>query len=248
MDVMASNVVPILAPALKVACSNCNLRELCLPIGLSAEDVERLDRLVGDRKLVRRGSALFRCGDAFTSLYAVRTGFFKTIVSADEGHDQVTGFQMAGELLGLDGISQDRHVCDAIALEDSQVCRIPFSRLEELSRDFSELQRQFHKIMSREIVRDQGVMLLLGSMRAEARLAAFLLNLTQRLQARGFSASALILRMTREEIGSYLGLKLETVSRAFSKFQEDALLEVKQRHIRILDENGLRQLVEGSGC
>ena len=248
MNVMVNNVVPIFAPALKVACSNCNLRELCLPVGLSAEDVERLDHVVADRKIrATRGRAV-SLRRPLRSLYAVRTGYFKTIVASDDGHDQVTGFQMAGELLGLDGISQDRHACDAIALEDSQVCRIPFSRLEELSREFGELQRQFHKIMSREIVRDQGVMLLLGSMRAEARLAAFLLNLTQRLRARGFSASALILRMTREEIGSYLGLKLETVSRTFSKFQEDALLEVKQRHIRILDEGGLRQLLEGSGC
>ena len=167
------------------------------------------------------------------SLYAVRTGFFKTCVSAEDGRDQVTGFQMAGELLGLDGISTDRHTCDAVALEDSQVCVIPYHQLEELSREVSDLQRQFHQIMSREIVRDHGVMLLLGSMRAEERLAAFLLNLTQRLQARGFSGSSLVLRMTREEIGSYLGLKLETVSRAFSRFQDDGLLEVEQRHIRI---------------
>jgi CRP/FNR family transcriptional regulator len=139
---------------------------------------------------------------------------------------------MAGELLGLDGISTDRHTCDAVALEDSQVCVIPYDQLEDLSREFTDLQHQFHKIMSREIVRDHGVMLLLGSMRAEERLAAFLLNLTQRLQARGFSASELVLRMTREEIGSYLGLKLETVSRTFSKFQDDGILEVKQRQIR----------------
>jgi CRP/FNR family transcriptional regulator len=125
---------------------------------------------------------------------------------------------------------------------------IPFEQLEELSREFTDLQRQLHKIMSREIVRDHGVMLLLGSMRAEERLAAFLLNLTQRLQARGFSPSALVLRMTREEIGSYLGLKLETVSRTFSKFQEDGLLEVKQRQIRILNQAGLHQLVNGAAC
>ena len=155
---------------------------------------------------------------------------------------------MTGELLGLDGISHDRHNCDAIALEDSQVCVIPFAQLESLSRDFTPLQHQFHKIMSREIVRDHGVMLLLGSMRAEERLAAFLLNLTQRLQARGFSASSLILRMTREEIGSYLGLKLETVSRTFSKFQDDGILEVKQRQIRIIDQAKLGGLVNGANC
>jgi CRP/FNR family transcriptional regulator, anaerobic regulatory protein len=233
--------------AFKVACSSCNLRELCLPVGLAKPDLERLDALVATRRAVPRGETLFRSGDAFTSLFAVRTGFFKTCVSSEDGRDQVTGFQMAGELLGLDGISTDHHSCDAVALEDSQVCIIPYSQLEDLSREFTDLQHQFHKIMSREIVRDHGVMLLLGSMRAEERLAAFLLNLTQRLQARGFSASSLILRMTREEIGSYLGLKLETVSRTFSKFQDDGLLEVKQRQIRIVDQSGLQQLVNGAG-
>jgi CRP/FNR family transcriptional regulator len=155
---------------------------------------------------------------------------------------------MAGELIGLDGIGTDQHTCDAVALEDSQVCMIPYNQLESLSREFTLLQHQFHKIMSREIVRDHGVMLLLGSMRAEERLAAFVLNLTQRLQARGFSASALVLRMTREEIGSYLGLKLETVSRTFSKFQDDGLLEVKQRDIRILDLGALQRLVSSVNC
>ncbi len=236
---------PIRIEALKVACSSCNLRELCLPVGLSDADLDRIDELVGGRRAVKRGDALFHAGDRFESLYAVRTGFFKTRVSADDGRDQVTGFQMAGELLGLDGISTDRHACDAVALEDSQVCQIPYTQLETLSRESTPLQHQFHKIMSREIVRDHGVMLLLGSMRAEERLAAFLLNLTQRLQARGFSASSLVLRMTREEIGSYLGLKLETVSRTFSKFQDEGLLEVKQRDIRVLDEAGLRRLVNG---
>jgi CRP/FNR family transcriptional regulator, anaerobic regulatory protein len=234
--------------AFKVACSSCNLRELCLPIGLSKPDLDRLDGLVALRKAVPRGQALFRSGEAFRSIYAVRTGFFKTCVSTADGRDQVTGFQMAGELLGLDGIGTDQHHCDAVALEDSQVCVIPYSQLEDLSREFTELQRQFHKIMSREIVRDHGVMLLLGSMRAEERLAAFLLNLAQRLKARGFSSSALVLRMTRDEIGSYLGLKLETVSRAFSRFQDEGLLEVKQRSIRIVDEEALRRLVNRAGC
>jgi CRP/FNR family transcriptional regulator len=234
--------------AMKVACSSCSLRELCLPVGLSEPDLERIDQMVGSRRTLKRAEVLFRAGDRFESLYAVRTGFFKTRVSAEDGRDQVTGFQMAGELLGLDGISTERHSCDAVALEDSQVCQIPYSRLEDLSREVSELQHQFHRVMSREIVRDHGVMLLLGSMRAEARLSAFLLNLTQRLQARGFSGSSLVLRMTREEIGSYLGLKLETVSRAFSHFQDDGLLEVKQRDIRVLDEAGLRRLLNEAPC
>jgi len=232
----------------KIACSSCNLRELCLPVGLNRDNLDRLDQLVVNRRNIARGESLFRAGDAFQSLYAVRTGFFKTRLSSMDGRDQVTGFQMAGELLGLDGIGTDNHTCDAVALEDSQVCIIPYDQLEALSREFNELQHQFHKIMSREIVRDHGVMLLLGSMRAEERLAAFLLNLTQRLQARGFSATELILRMTREEIGSYLGLKLETVSRTFSKFQDEGYLEVKQRQIRILDQDKLQNLVNSGNC
>jgi CRP/FNR family transcriptional regulator len=204
--------------------------------------------MVATRRAVRRGDTLFRTGDPFEAVYAVRTGFFKTRVSSEDGRDQVTGFQMAGELLGLDGISSDVHHCDAVALEDSSVCVIPYSQLEGLSREFTVLQHSFHKIMSREIVRDHGVMLLLGNMRAEERLAAFLLNLTQRLQARGFSASSLVLRMTREEIGSYLGLKLETVSRTFSKFHEEGLMEVKQRQLRILDQAALQALINNSPC
>lgn len=239
---------PVRPDSFKVACSNCNLRELCLPVGLSHDEMGHLDRLVATRRAIARGDTLFRSGDSFQSLYAVRTGFFKTCVTAEDGRDQVTGFQMAGELLGLDGISTDRHSVDAVALEDSQVCVIPYGELEALSREFTDLQHQFHRIMSREIVRDHGVMLLLGSMRAEERLAAFLTNLTQRLKARGFSSSSLILRMTREEIGSYLGLKLETVSRTFSKFQDDGLLEVRQRQITILDQGGLQKIVNGTAC
>jgi CRP/FNR family transcriptional regulator len=246
--------VPARTPAdmpsepLKVACASCNLRELCLPVGLHARDLVRLDGLVDKRRSVPRGEHLFRNGERFEALYAVRTGFFKTCVGSEDGRDQVTGFQMAGELLGLDGISSDVHHCDAVALEDSSVCVIPYCQLEGLSREFTVLQHSFHKIMSREIVRDHGVMLLLGNMRAEERLAAFLLNLTQRLQARGFSASSLVLRMTREEIGSYLGLKLETVSRTFSKFHEEGLMEVKQRQLRILDQAALQALINNSPC
>ncbi len=233
----------MLNPAIKVACSNCNLRELCMPIGLSGPEMDRLDDLVATRRRIRRGQTLFTNGERFSSLYAIRTGFFKTCLATEDGRDQVTGFQMAGEIIGLDGIVNDRHTCDAVALEDAEVCVMPFDRIEELSREVTALQTHVHKIMSREIVREHGVMLLLGSMRAEERLAAFLLNLVQRLHARGFSQSELILRMTREEIGSYLGLKLETVSRTFSKFVDEGMVEVKQRHVRILDTQALQSLV-----
>jgi CRP/FNR family transcriptional regulator len=233
---------------IKAACSNCNLKELCMPIGLSTDELKRIDEIVASRRTVKRGSTLFRNGEKFSSLYAIRTGFFKTCVASEDGRDQVTGFQMAGEIIGLDGIVNDRHTCDAVALEDAEVCVMPFERIEELSREVTSLQRHVHKIMSREIVREHGVMLLLGSMRAEERLATFLLNLVQRLHARGFSQSELILRMTREEIGSYLGLKLETVSRTFSKFAEDGIVEVKQRHVRILKTEALREIVNPKAC
>jgi len=200
------------------------------------------------RRKVKRGTMLFRNGEKFTNLYAIRTGFFKTCVDTEDGRDQVTGFQMAGEVIGLDGIVNDQHTCNAVALEDAEVCVMPFDRLEELSREVTALQRHVHKIMSREIVREHGVMLLLGSMRAEERLAAFLLNLVQRLFARGFSQSELVLRMTREEIGSYLGLKLETVSRTFSKFADEGIVEVKQRHVRILKIDALKAIVNPQVC
>ena len=236
----------MLNPAIKVACSNCNLRELCMPVGLSDGEMDRLDDLVATRRKIKRGQTLFTNGETFTSLYAIRTGFFKTCLATEDGRDQVTGFQMAGEIIGLDGIVHDRHTCDAVALEDAEVCVMPFDRIEELSREVTALQTHVHKIMSREIVREHGVMLLLGSMRAEERLAAFLLNLVQRLHARGFSQSELVLRMTREEIGSYLGLKLETVSRTFSKFVDEGMVEVKQRHVRILDTDALQALVNSA--
>lgn len=219
-----------------------------MPLGLSESEMARIDDVVATRRKIARGDHLFRNGDKFNALFAIRTGFFKTRISAEDGRDQVTGFQMAGELMGLDGIVSDHHTCDAVALEDAEVCVMPFDRIEELSREITSLQRHVHKIMSREIVRENGVMLLLGSMRAEERLAAFLLNLVQRLHARGFSQTELVLRMTREEIGSYLGLKLETVSRTFSKFVDDGLVEVKQRHVRILNADGLKLIVNSQNC
>lgn len=219
-----------------------------MPLGLTPDELDRVDDVVAARRKVKRGSTLFRTGEKFTSLFAIRTGFFKTSVVSEDGKDQVTGFQMAGEIIGLDGIVNDHHTCEAVALEDAEVCVMPFDRVEELSREVISLQRHVHKIMSREIVREHGVMLLLGSMRAEERLAAFLLNLVQRLNARGFSQTELVLRMTREEIGSYLGLKLETVSRTFSKFVEDGIVEVKQRHIRILNAEMLKDIVNPKSC
>jgi CRP/FNR family transcriptional regulator len=208
----------------------------------------KLDDLVATRRKIKRGAALFSVGDSFSALYAIRTGFFKTSITTEDGRNQVTGFQMAGEITGLDGIVGDSHTCNSIALEDAEVCVMPYDRIEELSREVPALQNHVHKILSREIVREHGVLLLLGSMRAEERVATFLLNLAQRLHARGFSQSELVLRMTREEIGSYLGLKLETVSRTFSKFADEGIVDVKQRHVHILDTQALRNIVNPPSC
>ncbi len=232
----------------KIACSNCSLRELCMPIGMNADELARVDELVVKRPAVKRGRPLFRAGEKFTALYAIRSGFFKSCVTTEDGRDQVTGFQMAGEIMGLDGVAGEQHTCDAIALEDSEVCVLPFGRMEEIARHVKALQHHVHKIMSGEIVREHGVMQLLGSMKAEERLAAFMLNLVQRLHVRGFSRSDFILRMTREEIGSYLGLTLETVSRTFSKFADLGLINVNQRHIHIRDADALQRIVNPQWC
>lgn len=243
----ANDTAPLLTNSIKVACSNCSLRELCMPVGLSDEEMSKIDAVITTRRKIKRKTPLFRNGEKFHALYAIRTGVFKTSVTAEDGRDQVTGFQMAGEIVGLDGIVNDHHTCDAIALEDAEVCVMPFDRIGELSREVGALQHHLHKVMSREIVREHGVMLLLGTMRAEERLAAFLLNLVQRLQARGFSRSEVVLRMTRQEIGSYLGLKLETVSRTFSRFAEEGIIEVHQRHVRIKDVDRLSALLAQPG-
>ncbi len=238
---------PLHSPHCAVVCSNCNLREICLPVGLTKEELEQIDgRLVAVRHKVARGDKLFQAGDRFAAIYAVWTGFFKTCVASKDGREQVTGFQMGGELIGLDGIDSRCHEVDAVALEDSQVCVIPYTDFEALAQEVNSLQQQFHRIMSHEIVRNHGVMLLLGSMHADERVAAFLLNLTHRLRTRGFSSSAIVLRMSREEIGSYLGLKLETVSRTFSKFQANGLLFVRHRQIQITDPVGLQHVIDGA--
>ena len=165
---------PALATArFRVACSNCNLRELCLPVDLSAAEMQQLEQLSQRKRCYAAQSYLYRSGDAFKSLYAIRSGSFKTRILHDDGREQVTGFVMPGEIIGLDAISTDAHTCEAVAMEASEVCELPFAQLEELSREIPSLQRHLHKILSREIVRDQGIMLLLGSMRAEERLAAF---------------------------------------------------------------------------
>ncbi len=214
-----------------------------MPVGATQDLLKKLDELIYVRKRIKTGATVYHNGNHFHSLYAVKSGFIKTETLHDDGRAQITGFYMAGEILGFDGIATQAHICSAIALEDSEVCVIPLERVENNDNGLHELHHHFYKLMSREIVRDHTIMMLLGSMQSEERLAAFLLNLSLRFQLRGYSANNLILRMKREEIGSYLGMKIETVSRIFTKFQEQGLLEVHQKNILILDMQGLEKII-----
>ena len=225
-----------------VRCGYCHVREHCLPSGLSIEELGEAHNATHGHRRVKRGEALFQAGDSFRSIYAVRLGFFKSFVVTEDGRSQITGFQMAGDILGIDGIDTEMHALSVVALEDSDVCVFPYAQLETTSSRVQALQRQLHRVMSREIVREHGIMMLLGTMRAEERVAAFLLNLSQRFMARGYAGGEFNLRMTREEIGSYLGLKLETVSRILSRFQECGLITTRNRYVRILDKLGLAEL------
>jgi len=231
--------------SLKTACSNCSVLELCLPLGLTDSEIQCLDTLIVQRFKVKKGAALYRAGDPLRSLYAVRIGSFKTSLLSVDGREQVTGFQMPGEMLGLDAISTDSHTCNAFALEDSEVCPIHFAQLEKLSLELPSLQHNLNKILSREIVRDHDMLMMLGNMNSDERLAAFLLNLSQRLHMRGYSSKAFVLKMRREEIGSYLGLRLETICRGIAHLRDQGLVEVSGRDVKILDMDGLKQRVAG---
>jgi CRP/FNR family transcriptional regulator, anaerobic regulatory protein len=224
-------------------CSTCALRPTCLPCGMLPQDLPEVDGLIYTRRRVRAGEHLYRAGEPFRALYAFRTGFFKSYVDAPDGQTQVIGFPMAGEVVGMDGIATDHHRLSVIALDDGEACVIPYSHLQSVALRIPALQHQLHKLMSREILREQGLMTLLGSMRADARVAAFLLGLSEKFAARGYSATQFHLRMTREEIGSYLGLKLETVSRVLSRFQEQGLIKAQVRSITIVDVKGLKTVV-----
>ena len=240
----AQSTAKVILASLKTACASCSLRELCLPFGLDPLDMQRLDGIINRRRRLRTHDHVYRAGDTFQSLFAIRSGFFKTYELNRDGREQISGFHLPGELIGFDAISSEKHVCGAVALDEGEICDIPFYKLEELFHEIPTLQHRFHKLMSREISADHHQMRVLGTMRAEERLAAFLLNLAERLKARGYSPISIHLSMSREEIGNYLGLKLETVSRMFSKFQEDGLIHVERRNLVLQDAEGLRRLTE----
>ncbi|WP_089726982.1 fumarate/nitrate reduction transcriptional regulator Fnr [Candidatus Thiosymbion oneisti] len=229
--------------ALRVACKNCSLATLCLPMGLTSDDVERLDGIVKRARPLHRGDYVFRNGERFHSLYVVKTGSVKTYAPSPEGGEHVLGFHLPGELIGLDAIEKEVHTCSAKVLETSAICEVPFSRLETLSSTIPSLQHQLYRLLSKEIGHDTELLLLLGKKSAEERLAAFLLSISKRLRKRGLSPTDFYLSMSRYEIGNYLGLAVETVSRLFTRFQDDGLLKVDRKHIELRDPEAMEAVL-----
>jgi CRP/FNR family transcriptional regulator len=239
------NVIDI--ASVKQACSGCNLRQLCLPLGIPSQDVELLDALIKRRRPLARGRHVFRLGDEFRSLYAIRSGSVKTYTITEDGGEQVTGFHLPGEIIGLDAINSNQHPCAAKALETTSICELPFNRLEELAAQIPGLGRQLMRIMSREIQADEELLMLLGKKSAEERLAALLMSLSRRYKERGFSPREFHLSMSRNDIGNYLGLAVETVSRLFTRFQQQGFIEVRYKYIRLQQMDALQALAGACG-
>ena len=224
-------------------CAACSSSRLCWSAGISVDEKRWYDNLRFTRRRIQRGDVLYHMGDRFESIYAVRSGFFKTRVLLEDGRDHVTSFRMNGELLGFDGIGSETYTCDAIALEDGEICIIPYKRLMYLASKVQSLSLELNRMLSREIVREQQIMALLGTMQADKRVITFLLNLSMRFRERHYSATHFLLRMTREEIGNYLGLTFETVSRVLSRLQSAKLIGIEQgKEITLLDVDRLKAL------
>ncbi|MCB1738016.1 MAG: fumarate/nitrate reduction transcriptional regulator Fnr [Gammaproteobacteria bacterium] len=232
--------------SIKQACGTCSLGALCLPMGLDEKDVDELGRIVKRNRPLHRGDHLFRMGDPFHSIFVVKSGSVKSYSSGHDGDEQVVGFHLPGEMLGLDAIDRGMHSCSAISMETTAVCELPFDRLEELSRRLPSLQHQIFRLLSKEINREEEMLLVLGKKSAEERLAAFLFSLSLRYKRRGYSDREFNLSMSRQEIGNYLGLAVETVSRLFTRFHEEGLLEAQRKHVHILDMERLESMV--SAC
>lgn len=228
-------------------CSACMLSSLCLPIGMEQNEVSQLDQIVNERIRLPKGSALFHQGDKADAIYGIRSGSIKTQLVDSSGQVQITGFLLAGELVGLDGFLEETQLSNAIALEDTEVCVARIADMDRITAEIPALQYQLRRLTSHEIKRSQQLVMSLGVLRSEQRLAAFLLSISQRLAALGYSSSEFVLRMSREEIGNYLGLTLETVSRLFSRFARENLLRVRQRDVQLLDMQALRDLA-GTDC
>ncbi|MEM1189580.1 MAG: fumarate/nitrate reduction transcriptional regulator Fnr [Pseudomonadota bacterium] len=225
-------------------CSNCRLAGICLPFALEGKEIDELDNIIQRSKPLQKGQHLYREGDGFESVYAVRSGTLKAYQTTDDGREQVTGFYFPGEILGMDGIAKNSHASSARALDTAAVCEIPFTSLEKLSADLPHLQRHFFQLMSREIADDQQLITLLSKSSADERVAALLLSISSRNARRQLSATQFRLSMSRVDIGNYLGLTVETVSRVFSRMQKMSVLQVENKEIEILDLEALQKMAD----
>jgi CRP/FNR family transcriptional regulator, anaerobic regulatory protein len=220
-------------------CQNCSLSSLCLPLALELEDMEQFDAIIRRRSPLKKGESLFRQGSDFSSVFAVRSGSLKQITTEGSGDDQVTNFYLPSELVGLDGIDEKLYPGSVIALETTTVCEIPFDRLDDLSEQLPELRGQLYRSMSKELRDDRKMMRLLSRKTADQRLASFFINLSDRFRRRGYSPYSFRLSMSRADIGNYLGLAVETVSRILGRFQQQGLVDVSGREVNILNLESL---------
>jgi CRP/FNR family transcriptional regulator len=232
-------------PKIRTSCRNCSLSELCLPRGMSEEDMNALDQIVKHQQPYQPGQHVFRAGDQSRALFAVHSGTLKSYCTTEGGDEQALGFTLPGELTGLDGMSDDTYASNSVVLETSSVCELPYDDLNELCHSLHGLNHQLMRLASKEINADQRMLLLLGKHTAEERLAAFLLSLSTHYNSRCPSATNFNLPMSRQDIGNYLGLAIETVSRLFARFQEEGLLKVNRREVTITDMPRLKRMVEG---
>ncbi len=228
----------------QASCNNCRLSSICLPFALEASEIDQLDNIVQRSKPLQKGQHLYRESDDFQSVFAVRSGTMKAYRTTDDGREQVTGFYFPGEILGMDGISNNSHASSAKALETAAVCEIPFTSLEKLSASMPHLQRHFFQLMSREIAEDQQLITLLSKSSADERVAALLLSISTRNARRKLSPTNFRLSMSRVDIGNYLGLTVETVSRVFSRMQKLGVLRVENKEIEILDTDALMKMAD----
>ncbi len=227
---------------IKASCANCGLHEICLPRGLAGEDLLALEQLVKKTRAIPKGGLLFQAGEAFSSLFAVRSGSIKLFTVDEAGDEQIIGFYLAGELLGLDGIETHAHKCTAAALETSSVCSFPYTRLTSICREIPSLQEQLFHLIGREISDENRLLLTIAKKSAEQRIATFLLSLSTRFKRLGYSQSEFRLPMSRKDIGNYLGLNIETVSRTFSSLQKSEIIANDRKFVKILDMGELRNL------
>lgn len=226
----------------EVNCGDCRLASICLPISLQLEDIDRLDDIIQRGKPIHKGDHVYRAGEEFKSVYALRSGALKTVKVTEDGEEQVTGFYLPGEIVGMDGLATNNHSNSAMALETSAICEIPFSRLEELSVKLPSLQRRFFQLMSKEITNDQQLITLLSKNSAEQRIGALLLSISARNHSRGLSPKDFFLPMSRSDIGNYLGLTIETVSRVFSRLAKANVIELDKKHVIINDLDELKNI------